>query len=728
MKLYSHAEITFIFHPNYLFMKNFLRVLILLCSTFAMVGLNVTHGQVAPDYNTSTFGNSVKFSSAVAPLAIKNFGETYPFFFQGNFTIEFWTKVTPDYALGPTQWLYQEEGGMSLGLVNYCTDQTCETLGDLPAVQFTMYGLDEENNAHCTASIPAYNEWFHVSIVVNQTINLPGVDYGDPETHQMNMFINGEPVGFPQPAPIPNSIKNSTKPLYIGRHSRNFFIDELRIWNISKIGMGLRATMNEQTATNINGLVAYYSFNASSTPAGSGANKTFPNLSTGFGSGMSALNGSMGPLLFSNMPYYPEFRTDKMYIAQSGGSWEDPDNWSGGEVPGYDETVTIDLPSYQDELELNQTTNLFSIVFKSGKIRTRGYQLSTSTITAGASSSSYIITDNAFHPGIGQYQIMEAGRSYATLPIGNENRFLPVKIRNSSTNNGYTFHAEARIKDVQANISSPDEALNVPWDLHAAVWTDGIAMEYQAKFHWYEENEGPEFDRSRVYIANYHNGVWRKLGTGAPAELTPDGMYAPAVFVNEFSEFTASSNENFALPVRLTVFSVQQESRSASLKWATTMEENSSHFFIERSNDAKNWISIGSVKASGASSGLRNYTFSDPFNFQLFKGTVYYRLKMVDRDNTFAYSSIRSLHLDALISPYTIYPNPVTQGETKILNALPGQIKSIKLSTIAGIEVAELKLKTDGSCVIPKVAPGIYLLAITGTDGICVTEKLHIAH
>ncbi len=94
------------------------------------------------------------------------------------------------------------------------------------------------------------------------------------------------------------------------------------------------------------------------------------------------------------------------------------------------------------------------------------------------------------------------------------------------------------------------------------------------------------------------------------------------------------------LPVTLTSFIATKEGQTAQLKWSTTEETNSDRFEIERSQNGKNWDLIGTQKSNGESTSLKNYTFSDvkPLN-----GENLYRLKMIDRDATYAYSRIQSL-------------------------------------------------------------------------------------
>jgi hypothetical protein len=91
-------------------------------------------------------------------------------------------------------------------------------------------------------------------------------------------------------------------------------------------------------------------------------------------------------------------------------------------------------------------------------------------------------------------------------------------------------------------------------------------------------------------------------------------------------------------PVELLTFDVQKvANNTVSLKWSTASEKNSSYFSVEKSDDGINFSEIGIVRAQGTSNNIVNYKFDDDH----FSSTCYYRLKIVDKDGSFKYSSIQ---------------------------------------------------------------------------------------
>lgn len=73
----------------------------------------------------------------------------------------------------------------------------------------------------------------------------------------------------------------------------------------------------------------------------------------------------------------------------------------------------------------------------------------------------------------------------------------------------------------------------------------------------------------------------------------------------------------------------------ATLNWAVSDENNLLNYEIEKSTDGISFTRAGSVNALNLSE--MNYSFTDPENIN---GAVYYRIKMVNKNNLFKYSNI----------------------------------------------------------------------------------------
>jgi len=115
------------------------------------------------------------------------------------------------------------------------------------------------------------------------------------------------------------------------------------------------------------------------------------------------------------------------------------------------------------------------------------------------------------------------------------------------------------------------------------------------------------------------------------------------------------------LPASLLSFTGTLTANKATLNWKTGFELNVHDFVIEKSKDGIAFSSIGKVPAKNISTGS-SYSFPDA---EAVKGLVYYRLKTIDNDGSFALSNIVKLKGgEDIKTSLKIFPNPVTTSIT----------------------------------------------------------------
>ncbi len=127
------------------------------------------------------------------------------------------------------------------------------------------------------------------------------------------------------------------------------------------------------------------------------------------------------------------------------------------------------------------------------------------------------------------------------------------------------------------------------------------------------------------------------LATGSPlidAGVNIGLPYTGVAPDRGYAEFAAP------LPVKLIDFTAAENNGKNILNWRTANEVNSSHFNIERSSNGQKYEVIGRVNASGSSATDVSYSFTDALPLA---GINYYRLAMVDIDDTKAYSKIATV-------------------------------------------------------------------------------------
>ncbi|WP_428656623.1 T9SS type A sorting domain-containing protein [Runella sp.] len=198
--------------------------------------------------------------------------------------------------------------------------------------------------------------------------------------------------------------------------------------------------------------------------------------------------------------------------------------------------------------------------------------------------------------------------------------------------------------------------------------------------------------------------------SGSVQNTTTHYVYNDLVAPTTFKYITAGTAG--ALPVTLMDFTARKVENTAQISWKTTLEINSDFFEIQRSTDAKLWHSLTKILAGNESQTLLSYSFTDK---QPLSGTNYYRLRMVDNDGSFSYSTIRSLQFE-IATELTLFPNPVVEKlQVKVDDW--AEIKGIKLLANDGKTVYESGQQPAHEIDMRNFASGTYLMQITRSDG-----------
>ncbi|MCF2447668.1 ice-binding family protein [Dyadobacter sp. CY345] len=176
-------------------------------------------------------------------------------------------------------------------------------------------------------------------------------------------------------------------------------------------------------------------------------------------------------------------------------------------------------------------------------------------------------------------------------------------------------------------------------------------------------------------------------------------------------------NGEVPLPVVLTKFNAERsENESVLISWSTASETNSERFEVQHSVNGKEWKELGFVAAKGESAAILSYTFA---HAKASRGSNYYRLKMVDKDQTFAYSRIKSIEFRPNVS-VVMYPNPTPNSVTLMVEDIE-QVQRIQLINISGIAVFDQQkagLTSLGSQIDMKQYPaGAYVARVTAVNG-----------
>lgn len=203
-----------------------------------------------------------------------------------------------------------------------------------------------------------------------------------------------------------------------------------------------------------------------------------------------------------------------------------------------------------------------------------------------------------------------------------------------------------------------------------------------------------------------------------------DAITDYAITTSDHYPVIARFNLSATLPVKLSGFTATRKNDQVVLNWKTTQENNSKEFIVERSADGAYFTAIGKVKAAGNTAITTRYAFTD---VQPLQGNNFYRLNQVDLDGRAELSAIVKVVMGKSFT-FSIGPNPVTSTLTiNIQNN--NQPLTIQLTDLNGRLLKQRNLPAAVSQTVDfkvnNLPQGIYLLKISGTDGIR-TEKIMV--
>src|SRR5690606_21265396 len=227
----------------------------------------------------------------------------------------------------------------------------------------------------------------------------------------------------------------------------------------------------------------------------------------------------------------------------------------------------------------------------------------------------------------------------------------------------------------EGDLSFDQDAINIPPTSYGGDFLPGTYLPSMANSQ--DLPAGISIDLNTFNNSN-PNGTWKLYENGIISATTAEGHIASW-------SLTITSN-NGPLPLNLTRFNAQKQNGKAVLTWETAQEQNTALFEIERSTDGILFETLGQVRASGNSSEVKHYTYTDR---QPAAGGNYYRLKMVDQDQKTNYSDVRELSFAS--AQVLIYPNPFKEQLFINRAAIKGN-PSLRIVTITGTEVFHQQL------------------------------------
>lgn len=447
---------------------------------------------------------------------------------------------------------------------------------------------------------------------------------------------------------------------------------------------GYTGTINRWEYSTDGGIIWNNVSNTSATLnyTGVGANRIYRVLLT---------NGTCGSTYSAEGTITVYGTTVSRWDGGASSAWQTASNWCGGVADnGIDVVINVSAPN---DLMLDQTRVIGNLNFNgtSRIINIGDYNLTVSNVD-GADANSFIRT-----PGTGELKINIPNGSTKLFPVGNS-AYNPMTVTNNTGNPDYM--SVRVIDEVYSNgltgSTATQPRVKRTWEIHKTNANGGSGLNFV--FNW---NNGETYALSTPTLYHYENGIWNRQ-TGTTSYTANSLTYTG--YTGTFSPFAIGNNLT-PLPVKLVDFDAkaQADAKSVLVTWETSEESENARFDVQRSTDGNNWITLGSVEATGNSANVNNYQFVDANPSTL----NFYRLKSIDMKEGFELSGIKKVDFNNLNSDIVkIYPNP----SNGILNISVNESATYSVLDINGKIVAEGDV--NQSVKLTDLPTGLYMVKV----------------
>ncbi len=345
---------------------------------------------------------------------------------------------------------------------------------------------------------------------------------------------------------------------------------------------------------------------------------------------------------------------------------------------------------------------------------------------SNAGATKYIVTIPTTSTN-GRLRQNNLGTSSRTFPIGTAVFYLPSTITPALIGSDFSISVFRSTTTDGLPGGSPFSPRTHQVD---AVWWIGQpvgAANATVRFNWQTNTlEGSVFTTqpdSRIAIWRKDNptiSFWRLAATGFNNDNNAN--YSEGVTVTDFGSATGYPYivaTNFVLPVSLKSFAGVVVNGGNLLKWEFQNSEVIKNFEVERSFNAVEFNSIGSVMPSASA-------FYNFFDYTASDRTIFYRLKMMDLLGSVTYSHVISIG-NSKETQLVLLQNPVQQQ--LVFRHPAAQHASFRIIDFAGRIVKLGSLGSNAvisSINVSDLVPGTYQIQFIGQQEIL--SKLFIKH
>jgi hypothetical protein len=250
-------------------------------------------------------------------------------------------------------------------------------------------------------------------------------------------------------------------------------------------------------------------------------------------------------------------------------------------------------------------------------------------------------------------------------------------------------------------------------------------------------------------VGNIQTGLWYSVvhaasgvtyaGTQAPGNsnlslttraFTTPGTYNLVVEANDFSgcpvatAAAALTVNEITLPVRFLSLSAQKTATGNKVTWVVASEQQVKQYVVERSTDCSKYEPVGVVNYIPTNAAQNQYAFTD---VTAREQKYCYRIKQVDENGSFTYSSIVSVQAKEQPA-VSLFPNPAHSQAILNVTSNRNEIVTIELMDVAGKVVSSQKVQVQKGANAIRMAnlsqygKGTYVVRLVTMDDVSLLK------
>lgn len=337
--------------------------------------------------------------------------------------------------------------------------------------------------------------------------------------------------------------------------------------------------------------------------------------------------------------------------------------------------------------------------------RSSAYQCDINGFSVGAVASEGVgpFTYSIIGSSPASPSIVSAPQASPVFNINNGNNYSLIRLRALDACGNATLGDASILPLANNGISSSSNCFLQPTTLTV----DAI---FNSTYEWYKKDTLDGKDSILV-------------GTGTSMVYIPGVLPSDTgIYVCHLSVLNGCVNRSYyynlngscftALPVTLLDFSGKFANDKVLLDWKTVKENNLAFYIIERKNKDNTYTEIGRINPTGNPSYPQQYYFIDQ---RPVPGDNFYRLKLVNSDNTFSFSDEIMLVKTQGFPDIHIFPNPVSDLLTIEFRNSMSHVYKVTLINLINQVISETKFNSGVNKKLEikrtkAISPGVYIV------------------